>query len=253
MIQIVLLGSGNVATHLFKAIQKTADFEVVQIYNHNKISLIDFRDFVETTADPQKIVNADLYILALKDDVIAQISEKIPDKNAVVVHTSGGLEMNILNNFEDRGVFYPLQTFSKTKEIDFQNIPICIEASNKKVENLLLDLGKAISGKVVKISSEQRKSLHVAAVFVSNFVNVMYTEAEEICKKYDIPFEILQPLIAETASKIKNMSPLEAQTGPAKRNDREVISAHLQLLDEDQQNIYKLLTETIQKLHGKKL
>ncbi|MGB8704235.1 MAG: DUF2520 domain-containing protein, partial [Gillisia sp.] len=210
MIQIVLLGSGNVATHLFKAIQKTADFEVVQVYNHNKISLIDFEDFVETTTDLQKIANADLYILALKDDVIGRVAEKIPQKNAVVVHTSGGLDLESLKNFKNRGVFYPLQTFSKSKKVNFKNIPVCIEASNKKVEELLFDLGKSVSEKVVNLTSEQRKSLHVAAVFVSNFVNLMYTEADEICKKYNVPFEILQPLIFETASKIKEINPIEA-------------------------------------------
>ncbi|WP_010229408.1 DUF2520 domain-containing protein [Gillisia marina] len=159
----------------------------------------------------------------------------------------------MLNKFENQGVFYPLQTFSKNKKVDFSGIPICVESNTKTSTKTLKKLASGISEKVFEISSAQRKSLHVAAVFVSNFVNFLYTEGEKICKDNQVPFEILHPLILETASKAINMSPKEAQTGPAKRKDQEVISSHLELLNEEQQKIYSLLTLSIQNLHGKEL
>ena len=161
--------------------------------------------------------------------------------------------MSVFTNFERFGVFYPLQTFSKNKAVDFKNIPLCIEANNEADLQLLEQLAREVSEKVYRISSEQRKYLHVAAVFVSNFVNYLYTEGQVICERNQIPFEILHPLILETATKIIDLSPKEAQTGPAKRNDLAVINSHLELLNEEQKKNYQILTGSIQKLHGKEL
>jgi len=147
-----------------------------------------------------------------------------------------------------------LQTFTKGKEVDFKNIPICIESQFNDDYNVLKKLADSISDKVFTINSEQRRSLHVSAVFVNNFVNHLYSIGNTICDEHQIPFEILQPLIKETADKIMSLSPHEAQTGPAKRNDQTTIQSHLDFLsDGNHKNIYKLLTQSIQEDHGKKL
>lgn len=253
MKRIVLFGTGNVATHLFEAFQNSDDFKIVQVYNHAPQSLQPFKDKVRITTNLDEILDADVYILSLKDDVLAGMSKKIKDSDALVVHTSGAVPLKILKNFKRSGVFYPLQTFSKNKKVDFSTIPVCVEANTMEDKELLKKLASEISSQVFEISSDQRKSLHVAAVFVSNFVNFLYSEGEKICKDNKVPFKILHPLIMETALKATKISPFEAQTGPAKRKDQEVINAHLKLLNEEQHQIYTLLTLSIQNLHGKEL
>ena len=194
-----------------------------------------------------------MYIIAVSDDAIAQVSENLALDNQLVVHTSGTVTLNALANKNRRGVFYPLQTFSKDKAVNFKTIPLCIEAENEKDATTLKLIANAISDAVYDINSEQRKALHVAAVFVNNFVNHLYQMGNEICDANTIPFEILKPLIQETANKIATLSPKNAQTGPAKRNDLKTIAAHEEFLkDENQAAIYKLLTQSIQD-NGKKL
>ncbi|TVZ27771.1 putative short-subunit dehydrogenase-like oxidoreductase (DUF2520 family) [Gillisia sp. Hel_I_86] len=253
MKRIVLFGTGNVATHLFEAYNNSANYKIIQVYNHASTSLQHFKDEVEITTDLDEITPADIYILALKDDILAKVSQKMKETDALVLHTAGAVSIEVLNKFKNHGVFYPLQTFSKHKKVNFTKIPICIETNTIANTIILKELASEISGKVFEISSEQRKSLHVAAVFVSNFVNFLYTEGEKICNNNQVPFEILHPLILETASKAINMGPKDAQTGPAKREDQEVINSHLEFLNEEQQNIYSLLTLSIQNLHGKEL
>ena len=161
--------------------------------------------------------------------------------------------MNALAKFEDFGVFYPLQTFSKNKPVNFKEIPICLEANSKKNLNLLKEIASLVSEKIFEVNSEQRRALHVSAVFVNNFSNHLFALADDYCRENDLPFEILRPLIKETVSKIETLDPYSAQTGPALRNDQKTIAAHLELLDEDRKKIYNILTESIQKLHGKEL
>ena len=161
--------------------------------------------------------------------------------------------MTDLENKNRKGVFYPLQTFSKNAVVNFEAIPICLESENNDDYKLLETVAKSISDKVFNINSNQRKALHVSAVFVNNFVNHLYKIGNDICIENNIPFEILQPLITETANKITSLSPNEAQTGPAKRNDTQTINTHLQFLsDENQKEIYKILTKSIID-NGKKL
>lgn len=253
MNSIVIFGAGNVAHHLLKAFSSAKNFQVIQVFNHKPENLIPFSTETETTINLAKVKPADIYLLAIKDDAISEIADNIKYERALMLHTSGAVPVDVFSRFSRRGVFYPLQTFSKNKEVDFSQIPVCIEANKEEDLHLLETMGKSISENVYHINSEQRKSLHVAAVFVSNFVNYLYTEGEAICKKNQIPFEILQPLILETASKMTKMSPLEAQTGPAKRNDVGVLQSHLSQLDQEQQKIYSLLTQSIQALHGKEL
>jgi len=253
MTKVSIIGSGNVAQHLIQAFQSNSEIELVQVGARNKERITHLLDLDRITSDYNQLQFADLYIIAVSDDAIAEVSAQLPFENRLVVHTSGTVTLSALATKNRRGVFYPLQTFSKDKAVDFTTIPICLETENEEDLQTLNRLANAISNAVYKINSEQRKALHVAAVFVNNFVNHLYQIGNEICENNQIPFEILKPLIQETANKIVTLSPKEAQTGPAKRNDLTTIEAHQQFLtDATQSKIYTLLTQSIQN-NGKKL
>ena len=246
MIKVILLGSGNVATHLFQAFSKVSEVEVIQVFSRT-IS----KDFPESiqTSDFTQILEADIYIICVTDNAISDVSNQLPFENRLVVHTSGSTDFDVLDAKNKRGVFYPLQTFSKNKTVDFSEIPICLETENISDYEILEKLAESISKSVNKIDGNQRKALHVSAVFVCNFVNHLYEIGNEICLENHIPFEILQPLIEETAQKIKTLSPKESQTGPAVRNDNKTIEKHIDFLtDENQKDIYKILTKSIQNV-----
>ena len=229
MISVVIIGNGNVATHLVTAFLKVDTIKLTQI-NSRKLN---------------NIPTADVTIIAVSDDAIAELSSKI--KNSFVVHTSGSFPLENLKNKTNKGVFYMLQTFSKDKPVNFNEVPFCLEATNKTDYILLEKLANLIGKKIYNINSEQRKTLHVAAVFVNNFTNHLYKIGNDICKENNVPFEILQPLIDETSQKIKTLSPDKAQTGPAIRNDKKTIKNHLDLLNNEQQKIYKMITKSIRK------
>ena len=253
MIQITLIGSGNVAQHLIKAFSKSEAIEIAQVFSRKKETLATLIDYDKIVNDFEDLKEADLYIIAVSDNAILEVSRQLPFNNQLVVHTSGTSSIEILNDKNRKGVFYPLQTFSKNKDIDFSVIPICLEAENTFDFRVLDTVAKSISNAVFPINSEQRKALHVAAVFVNNFTNQLYQIGQEICEENQVSFEILKPLILETAEKIKTLDPVDAQTGPAKRNDSSTIEAHLKYLsNENQKNIYKTLTQSIQQ-NGKKL
>ena len=250
MISVVILGSGNVALQLIRAFLKIDTINLKQVYTRNQEDINTLKDSINTTNDISLLKQADVTIIAVSDDAISSISSHI--KNSFVVHTSGSVDMKSLNNIGRKGVFYPLQSFSKKKKVDFKNIPICLESETNEDLLKLEELVSLLQSKSYILSSHQRKKIHVAAVFANNFSNHMYTIANEICEKYNIPFDILHPLIEETSNKIKNLTPEKAQTGPAKRNDTETIENHLNLLSEKQQEIYLKITQSIQE-YGKKL
>jgi predicted short-subunit dehydrogenase-like oxidoreductase (DUF2520 family) len=253
MIKVVLIGSGNVAQHLIKAFAKSNEIEVIQAFSRQKDTLIPLLDSDKITNNFNNLKEADIYIIAVSDDAIANVSAQLPFENRLVVHTSGSVSLEALDKKNRNGIFYPLQTFSKKANIDFNQVPFCLESDNETDFEFLKNLAEIISNKAYKINSEQRKALHVSAVFVNNFVNNLYQMGNEICIENNVPFEILKPIIQETANKIMKLSPNEAQTGPAIRNDKQTISSHLDfLLDENQKNIYKTLTQSIQN-NGKKL
>jgi len=249
MISVVILGSGNVALQLIKAFLKIDTINLKQVYTRNQEDINTLKDSIDTTNDISLLKQADITIIAVSDEAISSISSHI--KNSFVVHTSGSVDMKSLNNIGRKGVFYPLQSFSKKKLVDFKNIPICLESETNEDLLKLEELVSLLQSKSYILSSHQRKKIHVAAVFANNFSNHMYTIANEICEKYNIPFDILHPLIEETSNKIKNLTPEKAQTGPAKRNDAETIENHLNLLSEKQQEIYLKITQSIQE-YGKK-
>ena len=254
MIRIVILGAGTVATHFCKAFLASDTCEVIQVYSRKKISLKSVPAYLNTTTSLSKIKEADLYIIAIPDDAIIVFSETLPFKNKLVAHTSGSVAMKKLSSNNRKAVFYPLQTFSKDREVNFSQIPICIEAESSSDLTLLKKLGKAISEKVSVINSSEREKLHLAAVFVNNFVNHMYTIGSEILSEENISFDLLKPLIAETAKKIETLSPKKAQTGPAKRNDIKTIEKQMRLLKSSTNNdLYNKLTKAIFETHGKKL
>lgn len=247
MIRITVIGSGNVAQHLIKAFAKSELVEIVQVYARKKEALSSLIEFDKITSDFEELQESDLYIIAVSDKAIADVSKQLPFQNRIVVHTSGAASLDVLDAKNRKGVFYPLQTFSKNKEIDFSIVPLCLEAENTFDFRVLETVAKSISNAVFAINSDQRKALHVAAVFVNNFTNHLYHIGKEICGEHQVPFEILRPLIQETAEKINTLDPVDAQTGPAKRNDTNTIAAHLDYLtNENQKNIYKLITQSIQ-------
>jgi predicted short-subunit dehydrogenase-like oxidoreductase (DUF2520 family) len=253
MIKVVLLGGGNVAYHLTRKLINTEGIRLIQVYNrtYEKIQYLKSKTLI--TNNLSDLPDADIYIIAISDDVISSFSSNLILKNKLVIHTSGTMALTDLHSQSSKGVFYMLQSFTMDKEIDFDSIPICIEAENKNDLALLKKLAKSLSNRVYEIDSKQRKQLHVAAVFVNNFVNHLYYVGNDICARHEIPFELLHPLILETAIKIRDLTPFEAQTGPAKRNDKKIIEKQIPLLDKNQQEIYKLLTQSIYNTYGEKL
>lgn len=243
MIEVVLIGSGNVATHLYNAFLNASDVKVIQVFARTQTLAIPLE---LQTSNWEDLKEASIYIISVSDDAIEKVASQIPYKNKLVVHTSGTTSINVLP-FAKRGVFYPLQTFSKDKSIDFSIIPVCVEASNEKERLLLFQLASYISSKVYTVSSEQRKALHVAAVFVCNFTNHLYQIGASICEANKVSFEVLIPLIAETAKKIEYLTPKQAQTGPALRGDIKTIESHLNFLSHSEyKEVYQIITQSIQ-------
>lgn len=254
MITVILIGAGNVATHLYQAFKSSDEVTVSQWYNRNLNHLQTYKNEVEVIDDLSKLSKANIYIIAVSDDVIVELSSQLPFTDRLVVHTSGSVSLHDLDKKNRQGVFYPLQTFSKTAELNFSEVPICIEINNKSDLPLLKQLALALGCKPHRVNSEQRAALHLAAVYVNNFSNQLYRIAHEITESKSVDFNILKPLIKETANKVQELSPYLAQTGPAKRNDKKTIKKHLKaLVNSQHKEIYELMTKSIQKTHGKKL
>lgn len=246
MIRVSIIGSGNVAQHLVSAFTKSADIELVQVLVRHKASLSCELAENQIISDYHQLQAVDLFIIAVTDEAIAEVAAKIPLQGQLVAHTSGSVAMNVLADKHRKAVFYPLQTFTKGKPVDFKSVPIGVETQFQKDVAIVKKVAGAISNQIFEINSEQRKALHVAAVFVCNFTNHLYQIGADICEQHQLPFDILKPLIEETAAKIKVLSPSQAQTGPAKRNDQQTIDSHLEILDGPQKALYSLLTKSIQ-------
>ena len=252
-ISVSFIGSGNVACHLARGFSN-AGVLLKTIWSRNIESSKIIAGLTSSRAvkSIQEIdSNSDYYIIAVPDDAIKKVVEDLPDVKGMVLHTSGMTELDVLSSrFEKSGVFYPLQTFSKSKDVNLNEVPFCIESNNEEDLDELKRLALTLSDTVYEIDSEKRKYLHLAAVFVSNFVNYLYLTGEKILKEKEIPFTILHPLIKEVASKVLELSPEEAQTGPARRKDLITIEKHenlLKIINKDYLEIYKLLTGQIIK------
>jgi predicted short-subunit dehydrogenase-like oxidoreductase (DUF2520 family) len=254
---VVIIGAGNLATQLALAMVEK-EIRVKQIYSRKIESARELAEKVNasfTNKLSQLTSDADLYVIAVKDSAIQEVLENLKlDESRLIVHTAGSVPMNILEGFTNTyGVFYPLQTFSKSRKVDFADIPICIEANHPSTFLKLEKLGSRLSGSVNQINSEERRTLHLAAVFTNNFVNHFYSIGAEILQDKKLDFDLLKPLIRETAAKVQTLQPFDAQTGPAKRNDQSIINAQLKMLHNkpEFQKIYSFATESIFQLQQK--
>lgn len=251
--RITLVGSGNVATHLGAAL-KNAGHQIVQVWSRDmqNAALLAYHIKAEPIDDLTQIdPHIDLIIIAVKDDAVETVASFIPVKNVLVLHTCGSVGLQTLEKYFDTcGVFYPLQTFSKTRELDFNTVPICIESTDKNSMQLLFELGKTISKNVFDVDSNQRKTLHLAAAFACNFSNYLYAIAADLLQEKQLNFDLLKPLILETALKVQGFLPKEVQTGPAIRGDEKTMETHLKLLQQhpEWQQLYALLSQGIIKM-----
>ena len=249
--KIVFIGAGNLATRLSLAMQRVG-MQIGQVYSHTEASArqLATRLGCPWTNDLSALQeDGDLYVFSLKDTVLSDVISKVKPNNGMWVHTAGSMPMSIFEGYAQRfGVLYPLQTFSKGRNVNFDVIPIFLEANTDKNADFLKNIASALSENVRFMSSEKRRSLHLAAVFACNFTNHIYTLSYKLLENESIPADVLLPLIDETVSKIHSMPPAVAQTGPAIRYDENVINKHLAMLDDpDMQAIYRLLSQSIHK------
>lgn len=251
--RIALIGAGNVAHHLAPALLK-AGVNLCQIYSRSIESAGELgrKTGISYTADIFAIYpDCDIYIFCVSDDALLPLYKSIRiHKDAIVLHTSGSLPMEIFKPWAGQyGVLYPLQTFTKKRDLDFREIPLCIEASSAEVLEQIKALASLLSGRIEEISSEKRKSLHLAAVFANNFVNHLYGVAGQILEQEGLDFSLLRPLIFETAHKVMLMTPGNAQTGPARRGDEGILGMHKAYLKKDRKllQLYSLLSDSIRE------
>jgi len=253
-VRIVLIGAGNLGTQLGLTLAEKTQ-QVIQVFSMTEDNASELAKKLHCpfTIDPDEIIrDADLYIIAVRDSAIELVVENIDFGDHLVVHTSGSVSISVFENHcQNYGVFYPLQTFSKNKRVDFYAIPILIEANTDENTQILKNIAGGISGKVLSVSSEKRSQVHLAAVFACNFVNHFYLIAEELLKDKDLGFELLKPLISETASKVIQNSPGQVQTGTVIRNDRKVIEKHLKMLFAfpEWERLYQLISDNIYNTH----
>lgn len=252
--KIVIIGAGNLATHLALALQQSGE-QIIQIYSRTEesASILANKLAAPFTNKINKINNeSELYIYAVSDSAISDLIDLDIAPDAIHIHTAGSVSINIFNDKKrNYGVLYPLQTFSKNKEINFKDIPVFLEASSPDVLRILQNLACKISDDVQVINSETRLKLHMAAVFACNFVNYLYDVSNDIIIQTGLTFDILKPLIRETADKINYLTPYDSQTGPAKRFDRNVIDKHIQMLDNQPELkvLYEKLSQMIFNKH----
>ena len=250
-----MVGAGNVASHLGKAFQR-AGCEVLQVYSRTEASALELAGALATTYTTSLEdlrTNAHLYVVALKDAVLQELIPHIVKNNpdAVFVHTAGSMPMQVWEGSARRyGVLYPMQTFSKAREVDFTSVSFFVEATGKAELAVLKSMATSLSPKVYEATSAQRASLHMAAVFACNFANHMYALSARLLEKNGLPFDAMLPLIDETARKVHELHPQDAQTGPAVRRDANVMGKHLTMLadEPDLSEMYKIISDSIQKL-----
>ncbi|WP_020526268.1 Rossmann-like and DUF2520 domain-containing protein [Flexithrix dorotheae] len=254
--RVAFVGAGNVAWHLSQAFQK-AGCKITEVYSQNIENARALCEKLNSGTAKNELdfseSKAQLIVISVKDDALTDLVKqlKLPQvTQPIVVHTSGSQPLSIISDsLPSAGVFYPLQTFSKRKEIDLSRSPVLIESNKVKDKGLLLELAKRISNYVEEVDSSARTSLHIAAVFACNFSNHLFAIAKEILNKKGLNFNLLEPLIEETVYKAFSHSPKAGQTGPAIRKDEEIIQKHLLALKENAsyQQLYELLTRSIQR------
>ncbi len=248
--RIVILGSGNVATHLARALDG-----VVQIYSRNigNARQLASETGCEATDSLQNLLDADTYIVSVKDDAISDIAANVPERclGGLWLHTSGSVDKSVFAARMQRyGVLYPLQTFSKSVDIKMEEVPLFIEGSSADVEYEIRQLASTVSPTVYHADSRIRMQMHIAAVFACNFSNYMYTLADEVLNANGLPFSVLRPLLEETLRKACNNAPAQSQTGPAARGDRGILEKHEALLMGEAKEIYETVSNAILKRYN---
>lgn len=254
---VVLIGAGNVATAIAKALPKK--YKVLQVYSKHIATAKKLASRVNskyTNNIDEVLPNAGIYIIAVKDDAIQNIAAKLKLKNKIVVHTSGSVDMNVLGKAsKNYGVIWPLQSFPEGSSLK-NKAPFCIDASSKKILDELKQFVNDIGGTGYYINSDKRAKLHLSAVFANNFTNHLLGIAYQILKKEKLPFELLMPIITETVNNLNGQDPFKSQTCPAIRRDKKTIKKHRNILSDNKQflKVYDALTKSIQKSsHAKKL
>ena len=246
MIRIGLIGTGNVAIALAREISNHQTLSLVQLIGRDQNTLP--KDLIDIPFSKQfnALPTCDVVLIAVSDQAIQQVSSQLHLTDAVVAHTSGASSMDLLSKHKHRGVFYPLQTFSKQQQLNWSEIPILWEGNNKQVNEKLETLSQLLSPLAILSDEKQRLSMHLAAVVVNNFTNHLYAEAHRFCKSKQLNFELLTPLIEETTRKIKQLDPRESQTGPAARGDTQTIQRHMAIpMTEELSDIYSLFTSQL--------
>lgn len=246
--QTVIIGSGNVAYHLAKALVENK-IPPAQIFGRNEKELKAISQELNIPYSTKNLVDSGIYLICVSDHAVEDVSKLITKKDSVVAHTSGSLPIDILKGDYRKAVFYPLQTFSRSKKLEYSKIPFFIETENEEDRKVLFELASAISENVMESSYEKRKYIHLTAVFACNFVNHLFSRAKEISDSQEIPFDYFLPLIDETVQKIHEIEPKSAQTGPAVRNDSRILELHEQLLKDESLTIYKTMNHSIQKMY----
>ena len=251
IMRVVLVGAGNVGTHLAYHL-RSSRVKLVQIWSRTEVSARTLGERVEvpfTTTLDDLSADADLYIVAVPDHALPEILSLLSlQRDRFIVHTSAGSSMDILRIASDRyGVFYPLQTFSRTHPVRFSDVPLCLEANTAGDLALLKDFARHFSRRIYIMDTEKRKTVHLAAVFANNFPNYLYQVSEDILHGEKLPFDLVKPLIRETAMKVQRQSPRQVQTGPASREDHAIISEHIERLGRDTAyaRLYSFLTQCI--------
>lgn len=249
--RIVLIGSGNVAEALARSIPKSG-MELVQVYARNAVRAREVAALAgaEWASEPERLVDADLYLIAVSDRAVAEVAASLPiPPDAVVAHTAGSVALDALPaKFARRGVFYPLQTFTRGREVDFSQVPLFLECSDESLYPRLEAFARRLSRTVVRADSARRAQVHLAGVFACNFANHMYALGERIVAEAGLDFEVLKPLVRETADKALDTStPCAAQTGPAQRNDAVTLRRHAGMLAGEPltEKIYETISQSI--------
>jgi predicted short-subunit dehydrogenase-like oxidoreductase (DUF2520 family) len=249
----VVIGSGNVATHLALALYQQK-IHILQVYSPTPEHAEALAQQTQSLAvfDPDVLnTTADLYLISISDDEIENFSRRLPALNGIVVHTSGITPLSALDKHPRHGVFYPLQTFSKNRNVDLAHVPFCLEASDKKTLKVITALAQQFSNNIHNIPSAARRQLHLAAVLVNNFPMHLYRLAGQLLEENGLDFDLLRPLITETGEKVMEMDPADAQTGPARRGDTEAMEKHLALLEQhpDIKTLYEIISKQIVHNH----
>ncbi|MES2559039.1 MAG: DUF2520 domain-containing protein [Bacteroidota bacterium] len=253
---VTILGSGNVAFHLGKTLAQQG-IHIDAVYSPNEIhaAALALQLGAKAFSDPANLaLSSDMYIIAVKDTAIETVSSQLAEVNGLVVHTSGNTSMDVLSKHKRCGVFYPLQTISRNSEVNFANVPLLLETKQQEDMERLKQLSGTMGALSYEVNSDKRKVVHVAAVFANNFSNHLYGIAHQILSANNLPFDMLKPLIQETANTIQTHDPREVQTGPAVRGDQATIDKHLTLLEgmPEYAQLYELLSKSIQSGHNKK-